>query len=763
MSAWRLLVLVWLAGCATTPAVPAAASAPSPEDDARALAVLLAGTRPVAPDSALLARNRAPGFGAAKGDIRDVYRKVAPATVLIRAGGGFGTGFVINAKGFILTNHHVVAHADSVDFKRRVSVELGRLGAGGVMELDPTPHDAWVLKSDPLIDLAILKLDDPPKDLHALKVATRDPVPGEPVSALGNGAVGLLWAIKDGEVSSIGKLSTHLAQLVAAQCQVSASEDPTSVEACRSANASAALQKELIEKQVPGLVIQTSCTISPGDSGGPLVNRAGELVGVNAFLRSDTRAPVTSNFHVHVAEVRKFLKDVPTEPVAIVPDPLQLLRGGRWLDSDGDGKSDLYVAGRAGSADVMVRLQGFGGGLDPDLAVATVEGRRIAWYDVDGDSRFDRVVVAGKDDAPARAWKLEKGLALGAFLGAEKLVDPDAFPAERGARIAALEPALLQLLGLAPPPDPRTPPKAGEVTLAAPVLRDTDRDGKADAAIVTTLSGVRVLLDPAQRVLPSTSPAAIAAAVQKGEALTTAELSSSSQRTWGLVGTADHRLALGCSLRPEVVDDAFFLAPEGRGAAKPELYGAPLAKAMALGYSGDERVRLAGAIAVTDGRRAPSDVRSPYPDPLREIGDDVLAESSGVPGLEWSAVSIIGGREDPSSMVFELDEAALAKTSAESREDAVRKAAPGTDFAWVGWSGWQWFSYDTDADGIFDVVLISHDGKLEARRVAKDGSVTVDAALAKGRPVRPSLFSGPRADALRKLAPIFFNPADVEP
>lgn len=761
MRAWPL-VLVILAGCATAPVVPAA-PASNPEDDARALAALLAGTRPVAPDSALLARNRTPVFGAAKGDIREVYRKVAPATVLIRAGGGFGTGIVINAKGYILTNHHVVAHADAVDFKRRVSVERGRLGADGVMELDPTPLTAWVLKSDPLIDLAILKLDDPPKDLRALKVASRDPVPGEPVSALGNGAVGLLWAIKDGEVSSIGKLSTHLAQLVAAQCQVSASEDPTSAQACRSANASATLQKALLEKQVPGLVIQTSCVISPGDSGGPLVNRAGELVGVNAFLRSDARAPVTSNFHVHVAEVRKFLKDVPTEPTAIVPDPLQLLRGGRWLDSDGDGKSDLYVMGRAGSADVMVRLSGFGKGLDPDLAVASVDGRRIAWYDVDGDGHFDRVVVAAKDDSPARAWKLEKGLALGAFLGAEKLVDPEAFPAERGARMAALEPALAQLLGLAPPPDATRPPTAGEVALAAPVLRDTDGDGKADAAIVTTISGVRVLLDPSQQVLPASSPAEVAAAVQKGQRLTTAELSSSSQRTWGLVGTADHRLALGCSLRPEIVDDAFFLAPEGRGAAKPELFGAPLAKAMALGYAGDERLRLAGAIAVTDGRRAPTDVRSPYPDPLRDVGADILAESSGVPGLEWSAVSIIGGREDPSAMVFELDVAALSNVSAEAREDAVRKFAPGTDFAWVGWSGWQWFSYDTDGDGQFDVVLITHGGKLEARRVAKDGTVSVDAALAHGRPVRPALISGPRGEALRKLALVFFNPADVEP
>lgn len=761
MRAWRL-VLVTLAGCATTPATPAAPSS-APGDDARALAVVLAGTRTVAPESALLATPRAPVFGAAKGDIRDVYRKVAPATVLIRAGGGFGTGIVINAKGFILTNHHVIAHADAVDFRRRVTVERGRLGAGGVMELDPTPLTAWVLKSDPLVDLAILKLDDPPKDLHAVKVAARDPVPGEPVSALGNGGIGLLWAIKDGEVSSIGKLATHLAQLVAAQCQASMSDDATSAEACRTANASAELQKELIEKQVPGLVIQTSCTISPGDSGGPLVNRAGELVGVNAFLRSDTRAPVTSNFHVHVAEVRKFLKEVPTEAPAIVPDPLQLVRFGRWVDSDGDGRSDLYVAGRPGKADLMVRLQGIGGGLDPDLAVATVEGRRIAWYDVDDDGRFDRVVVGAKDDAPARAWSLKPGLELGAFLGAAKVLDAAAFPGERGERMAGLEPALAQLLGLAPPPDPSALPAPSELALGAPVLRDTDRNGKYDAAVVSTLSGVRVVLDPAEQVLPAATPGSVAKALQKGEALTSAQIVTSSARTWGLVGSADHRLALSCAVDPEVVEDAFFVAPEGRGAAKPELFGAPLGKAMALHYQGDERARLAGAVAVTDGRAAPQQINSPFLDPLRDIGTDVLAEDSGVAGLEWAVVSVVGGRAAASALVFELDADALKGLSPEKREAAVKAAAPGTDFAWVGWGPWQWFSYDTDGDGAFDVVLISRGGKVEARRVAKDGTVTVDAALAAGKPVRPSLLVGARAEALKKLAPVFFQPADVEP
>ncbi|MEW5740434.1 MAG: S1C family serine protease [Myxococcota bacterium] len=749
------LVLVVLAGCATTP--PGSAPSSPAESDGRALSALLAEARPVAAESALSAAPRAPLFGAAKGDIRDVYRKVAPATVLIRAGGGFGTGVVINAKGFILTNHHVVAHAETVDFKRRVTVERGRLGAGGVMELDPQPLVAWVLKSDPLIDLAIVKLDAPPKDLHALRVSSKDPVPGEPVSALGNGGIGLLWAIKDGEISSIGKLATHLAQLVAAQCDVA----DTSA-ACKSAGASAELQKQLIEREVPGLVIQTSCTISPGDSGGPLVNRAGELVGVNAFLRADPRAPVTSNFHVHVAEVRKFLKDVPVDAVAIVPDPHELVHGGMWLDANGDGRRDLYLAGQAGSADVMVESQGVGGGLDPDLAVARLSGRRIAWYDVDDDGRFDRVVITEKEDSPGRAWALEAGLKLGRFLGAAKLVDMSVFKDVRHEALAALEPTVISLVGAGEPPDPGALPSATELVLTPPTLSDADRDGRPDLAVAFTAAGVRVLVDPAQRVLPGLKPAEVAAGIQKGTLHTDVEFVSTRGRTWGFVGSTDHRLALSSASGEGIVEDAFFLAPEGRGLTRPELYGAALSRVVRMHFTGVERARLEAGYEVMDARKSGPRPSGLYPDAIKDVGTDVLAEESGVDGFKWAAVSIVGERGGGSSLVFELDAKALEGVTPEAREEAVRKGGSGTDFTWVGWGAWAWASYDLDADGAFDVVLISHGGKLEGRRVAKDGSVAVDPKLAGGALVRPSLFTDARRAALEKLAPVFFPPSDVE-
>ncbi len=248
----------------------------------------------------------------AKGDIRDIYRRVAPATVLIRTPHGYGTGIVIDTRGFVLTNQHVISDGELVASKRRVMVELGALNAQGFMEKRPTPWVGWVVKSDVLVDLAVVQLEHPPDDLVAIALSSSDPVPGEPVSSIGHGGIGLLWAIRDGEVASVGRLATHLAQLVGAECQLTS--DAKVAQACTASRKVLEAERAALADQVPGLVIQSSCQISPGDSGGPLVNRAGELVGVNAFLKSDPNAPVTANFHVHVADVRKFVASVAMDP-----------------------------------------------------------------------------------------------------------------------------------------------------------------------------------------------------------------------------------------------------------------------------------------------------------------------------------------------------------------------------------------------------------------------------------------------------------------
>ena len=69
-------------------------------------------------------------------------------------------------------------------------------------------------KADKLRDIALLKIVDPPKKkLPAVRLARAKPVPGDPVIALGHAGAGMLWAIKAGEISALGKLSEHLATL----------------------------------------------------------------------------------------------------------------------------------------------------------------------------------------------------------------------------------------------------------------------------------------------------------------------------------------------------------------------------------------------------------------------------------------------------------------------------------------------------------------------------------------------------------------------
>lgn len=354
----------------------------------------LSELRTPASRSGTLRERAAPLQTGAKGDIREVYRKVAPATVLIRTPSGFGTGVIVDARGFVLTNHHVIAQAESVDFKQRVTVELGALGPQGFMEKRGAPLVAWVLKSEPLVDLAVLKLEAPPAELVAVQVADSDPVPGEPVSALGHGGIGLLWAIRDGEVASVGRLATHLAQLVGAECQGTA--DPSLAAACASSRKTVEAERARVADQVPGLVIQTSCTLSPGDSGGPLVNRAGQLVGVNAFLQPDPTAPVAANFHVHVAEVRAFLKAVPAEPAAHPPDPVELMRGRRTQVQDGVTLAALPEGAIARIDDTLAVAVRGGRHLlwqGKRLIVETADGRGVEW-------RLDSPPVRVADDVP---------------------------------------------------------------------------------------------------------------------------------------------------------------------------------------------------------------------------------------------------------------------------------------------------------------------------------------------------------------------------
>ena len=96
-------------------------------------------------------------------ELASLYRKAAPGVVLVLVDGGFGSGFVINKDGWLLTNHHVARGGNlREDLSREVTVIFGKLSDQGTMEPLPDKYRAEVYKWDWARDLALLKLKDIP-------------------------------------------------------------------------------------------------------------------------------------------------------------------------------------------------------------------------------------------------------------------------------------------------------------------------------------------------------------------------------------------------------------------------------------------------------------------------------------------------------------------------------------------------------------------------------------------------------------------------
>ena len=183
----------------------------------------------------------------------------APAVVTIRVAGestgGNGSGVVLTADGYILTNAHVVSINGSTE-NVRLSV---RTSDGGVFS-------AKLVGADPTNDLAVVKIE-PTKPLTPIVFGDSSLVNvGDQVVAIG-APLGLEATVTRGIVSALNRT-----------IQVASSESPDqsslefwSGDAGRPINLS---------------VIQTDAAINPGNSGGALVNDRGELIGVNVAIAS---------------------------------------------------------------------------------------------------------------------------------------------------------------------------------------------------------------------------------------------------------------------------------------------------------------------------------------------------------------------------------------------------------------------------------------------------------------------------------------------
>jgi serine protease Do len=150
-----------------------------------------------------------------------------------------GSGVIVDSKGLIVTNRHVIEKAD------RIRVRL---------QDDPpgVQHDAKVVGSDQETDLAVIKIEGDSKGFPTAKIGNSDSMQvGDWVLAVGS-PFGLSETVTAGIVSAKGR--------------------------------------DIVPGRQFQTFIQTDAAINPGNSGGPLVNMNGEVIGINTAILSETNA-----------------------------------------------------------------------------------------------------------------------------------------------------------------------------------------------------------------------------------------------------------------------------------------------------------------------------------------------------------------------------------------------------------------------------------------------------------------------------------------
>jgi serine protease Do len=175
-----------------------------------------------------------------------------------------GTGFLVSADGYILTNNHVVADADRL----RVRLNDGR------------EFSARLVGRDPDTDVAVIKIDGKDFPRVALGDDTKLRI-GEWVVAIGN-PLGLDFTVTAGIVSAKGRSATD----------VQLPTDPRTG------------GYEIVD------LIQTDAAINPGNSGGPLVNIRGEVIGINNAIASQTGYFAGYGFAIPVTLARDVMEDL---------------------------------------------------------------------------------------------------------------------------------------------------------------------------------------------------------------------------------------------------------------------------------------------------------------------------------------------------------------------------------------------------------------------------------------------------------------------
>lgn len=185
-------------------------------------------------------------------------------------GQGSGSGSVIDKRGHVLTNYHVVEDADQIQVT---------LGGGHVDE------DAELVGFDAENDIAILKLDAPADQLHPIAFGRSDGLKvGQRVYALGN-PFGFEGTVTTGIISNLNRT----------------------------------LPSRVRDRELQS-IIQTDAALNPGNSGGPLLDTSGRMIGMNVAIASKSQQNTGIGFAIPINRIVRYVPELIENGRIIRPD-----------------------------------------------------------------------------------------------------------------------------------------------------------------------------------------------------------------------------------------------------------------------------------------------------------------------------------------------------------------------------------------------------------------------------------------------------------
>ncbi len=274
-----------------------------------------------------------------------VYKQASPAVVSIQSRSGNGSGSIIDPKGLVLTNAHVVRGSTTVN----VILSDKRQFRGVVMASSRNP------------DLALIRLEGVTTNLPTIQIASSNGIQvGQRAFAIGNPFGRFAGTLTTGIISRIDS------------------------------------DRKLL---------QTDAALNPGNSGGPLLNSRAELVGVNTAIFTTNSANSGIGLAIEADTVKQFIASA--RQGAIANNTPTVTRSSNALNLDGNAIASVLTAsdntlpdgsyykayqfqGEAGQS-VVIEMRG--NGIDPYLVLFDSTGRKIAEDDDGGGGKNARIAI----------------------------------------------------------------------------------------------------------------------------------------------------------------------------------------------------------------------------------------------------------------------------------------------------------------------------------------------------------------------------------